>query len=877
MKLLFSSCVFVTLHWYYHTVVPFCGAQNIRTSDDEEDSRSRRYFQTSSNEKERRTHITSNHETRRLLVPTEKKSSTASHSSPFSCSNNPNKFVVPRTKGNTKRTCDWVARKASWRCDTHPEAVEHCPITCNTCPLCADDTSERFIVTQAGQPDTKKSCGWVANKATYQRCRFQGVADLCPRTCGLCNPISLSNLLDDTTFNPVGANFCVKLIDIAGEFEPNPTQVTFTVTTESAGTINASSISYADGQLCSDIRTTEGWSYVVVKAVTKAGKHVEFATNVWAGAETVDAYIMNKDETPYTGSATITAILGDNNHIYNVESVPIGGVASFENIPKRTILFRVMGEDATGMYAIGVESSSSINITVSGFDESSPIYNNDFSKGLDGWNIEMNPANVKVVDHDENAGPNFQSSEATGSHGSRRTQFGIENLDLEINTDAVGPVYIERTFDIPPDATGVSVRYRFKTEEVPGGYCDTQFNDAFSIEAFRVVKSTSNGTPSYENIGNAAPMTMNSIGCNHFDQVGSTGWKHMYAPLSTLLPTPASITVNLKMSVTNVLDGLYDSRLIIDYVCDSYPDSVCRETWPQKGPNPCKGKKVVTPYESRNCYDVNGSVGGTVPPQSGANVTKGYEGKYSATDTETPMKDSFFAKGLCPVNVHWHLGTEHTSVGEYDEEHGKGPTCVGHRRKLAGKTRKGGQCSLYDESNNIFTDHYDWEHCVDMEVGQTYEVHWPHSIFGKCGTPYQYQEPFYDGVFCTFPNAIGKNVTDLSLPEKIGVQAQVFVVVNDETYYRPNLFHGMVMDDTYGTDIAYYTGSTTGTSSNNTICSGYGPITWQVDRKCNMISASSFDKMCADMKSVRDPMDKDLHPHGSRIVVNDDLASKQQV
>ena len=40
---------------------------------------------------------------------------------------------------------------------------------------------------------------------------------------------------------------------------------------------------------------------------------------------------------------------------------------------------------------------------------------------------------------------------------------------------------------------------------------------------------------------------------------------------------------------------------------------------------------------------------------------------------------------------------------------------------------------------------YDWEHCVDMKVGQTYEIHWPHSTVGACGTPFQYQTPFYDG------------------------------------------------------------------------------------------------------------------------------------
>merc|ERR1719491_1624272 len=100
-----------------------------------------------------------------------------------------------------------------------------------------------------------------------------------------------------------------------------------------------------------------------------------------------------------------------------------------------------------------------------------------------------------------------------------------------------------------------------------------------------------------------------------------------------------------------------------------------------------------------------------------------------------------------------------------------------------------------------------------MEVGQTYEVHWPHSAYGACGTPDQFQTPFKDGV-----------------------QAQVFTIVNDEDYFYPDLMHGMIMDGEYGADMTYYTGSTTGTSVSNEVCSVYAPITWQVDRKCNLIS-----------------------------------------
>ena len=116
-------------------------------------------------------------------------------------------------------------------------------------------------------------------------------------------------------------------------------------------------------------------------------------------------------------------------------------------------------------------------------------------------------------------------------------------------------------------------------------------------------------------------------------------------------------------------------------------------------------------------------------------------------------------------------------------------------------------------------------------------------------------------------------ITDTA--SQIGVQAQVFVIVNDEEYYYPNLMHGMIIDEerSMGTDIAMYTGSTTGTSRNNEICSGYTPITWHTDRKCHMISASTMDKMCADMKSQRDDMTKDTEPHGSRELVADHLAA----
>merc|ERR1711924_503997 len=92
-----------------------------------------------------------------------------------------------------------------------------------------------------------------------------------------------------------------------------------------------------------------------------------------------------------------------------------------------------------------------------------------------------------------------------------------------------------------------------------------------------------------------------------------------------------------------------------------------------------------------------------------------------------------------------------------------------------------------------------------------------------------------------------------------------------------DLIKGMIVGGDFGADMAIYTGSTTGTSRDNDICSAYSPITWQVDRKCHIISASSFDKMCADMKSQVDDMSHDLYAHGARKLVTKELASAQEV
>merc|ERR1719382_781364 len=281
-------------------------------------------------------------------------------------------------------------------------------------------------------------------------------------------------------------------------------------------------------------------------------------------------------------------------------------------------------------------------------------------------------------------------------------------------------------------------------------------------------------------------------------------------------------------------------------------------------------KPTDSAFDNFACADaITGAI-----EQAGANVTEGYMGDMVVN--ATPWNLTYLEGGLCPVNVHWHYGAEHLSVGEFDEdgtgrnfsEEDEGGEDASRRLGIA---RLGFQCHYFDEDDPKFTTEYNWQHCQGMHVGETYEVHWPHSAAGACGSPYQYQTPFYDGVFCK-DGIVSLN--PLNTYSKIGVQAQIFTLINDEDYYYPNLMMGMIdNDDQFGAEIVKYTGSTTGTSRNNEICSQYTPITWQVDRKCHLISASSFDKMCADMMQQADDMAGDLHAHGSRELVSNELAA----
>src|SRR5262249_31582347 len=161
-------------------------------------------------------------------------------------------------------------------------------------------------------------------------------------------------------------------------------------------------------------------------------------------------------------------------------------------------------------------------------------------QGTQGWDVGSAP--VQIVPHDEGAG-------AQGSTGTSQVMLAgaATNNDLVLNTSDEGEQAIARSFTTKAGTTSVTVRYRFITSEVPGGYFGSQYNDYFRV----TIRSQQGGGSVHES------NSMNGLGLAAFDAAGATAWREQ-----TLQVNKLGDTVQVDVAVANVADGLFDSQLV---------------------------------------------------------------------------------------------------------------------------------------------------------------------------------------------------------------------------------------------------------------------------------------------------------------------------
>jgi len=246
-------------------------------------------------------------------------------------------------------------------------------------------------------------------------------------------------------------------------------------------------------------------------------------------------------------------------------------------------------------------------------------------------------------------------------------------------------------------------------------------------------------------------------------------------------------------------------------------------------------------------------------PQSPRDVSSGFVGDMRARFK--PL-DGDAIKDFIQVNLHWHLGAEHYSKGEYDIPVGKHlhyrhgvPEWDGHPLVPEG-TQPGFFCNLrkYDD----YLKPYDFQYCKHAKVGYTYEFHW---VFSSAG-PLEREFRIFNGLGQAFNRS--KNPTAI-------VRGQVCRIINDERLRTEdqieedyNNFIEQWREPYFG-DAVRYVGSTTGPSYNNEVCSPL-QVNWHVDTKCCTLTAQTMDRTCQRM--AEQGLTTDLAPHGSRELVD---------
>lgn len=309
----------------------------------------------------------------------------------------------------------------------------------------------------------------------------------------------------------------------------------------------------------------DGTNDVKVIAADHEERQLGFSGKLVAGENALTVSVTDGAGALVDG-AVVTAALGDNLAFF-ATAVTVGGQAHFEHLPSMTIVLTARASsNLFGTTAVPGEAVAA-SVTLRGFDTPSGVHNNDFSLGLDGWNIGGAP--VRLIAHQEgpvtpSAPPPLSPVRVRSPEASRlalpvaptapSATSSTTDLDLELTTRGEGPQAISRTFVTEPGVTHVIVRYRFVTTEVPGGFFGSRYDDYFSVS----IRSQAGGGSLDES------NSMNALGMGAFDEAGATPWREASLPVND-----EGDIVQIDLTVANVADGLFDSQLVVDLVAQN--------------------------------------------------------------------------------------------------------------------------------------------------------------------------------------------------------------------------------------------------------------------------------------------------------------------
>jgi hypothetical protein len=368
-----------------------------------------------------------------------------------------------------------------------------------------------------------------------------------------------------TGFNPVGAPVSFRLTCPNLQISPD-TVIVYD---------NGMPVPYASLGLAADRVTLtsgigSGRHELNLVAQDVYGYAIEATYVLWAGEFNVPVLVLDENGAPAAG-AEVVAKLADDPDITATLITDAAGGGVFANLPNRS--YNVIAKASGNRIATQPTSvfDGTVVLRLQGMKPASPIDNNDFSQGTDGWEIGNAP--VAVVPHVEgsptgslSAGAQTMAAAAAPSRTPEASaaaasvlQGGFSSfaaaaesdMDLVLNTSGEGQQSVSRSFEVEEGTESVTVRFRFITSEVPGGWFGSEFNDFYNVS---IRSSQASGSVTDGN-------SMNGLGLAAFDGGGATGWFESELPVND-----QGDTVQVDVAVANVADGLFDSQVVVDVV-----------------------------------------------------------------------------------------------------------------------------------------------------------------------------------------------------------------------------------------------------------------------------------------------------------------------
>lgn len=267
-----------------------------------------------------------------------------------------------------------------------------------------------------------------------------------------------------------------------------------------------------------------GYVSIVIVAMDLSGNSIIQSFQLLFGFVSMPVLVLDETGSPASGVSVVanaTVYPGIN----QVGTTDTNGMVTFTNLALTTIGLTARTADNK----IGVNGVAATVVTVPihllPFGAASNTTSFDISNGTAGWTGGVNE------------------------------QLVVSKRDTALSVSTNGQYTIQMASSYPtvyPFTKTVYIKYKFQTDEVPGGYFGTEYNDYYVI-------TIRTDTGSYT----AVTHSMNELGIGAFDSAGNTDWYTLF------LSTPTNTKwVEFDVGVSNVVDNLLDSQIIVDKLGD---------------------------------------------------------------------------------------------------------------------------------------------------------------------------------------------------------------------------------------------------------------------------------------------------------------------